>query len=83
MTGRDRLMRLIVGVQSRPLMTDQRVSMLADMTDTQFSTAACATVNGLRMYYEIHGSGGPRSHAMTSAAGRRPSCARSPHPPCW
>ena len=39
-------------------MTDQRVSMLADMTDTQFSTAAYATVNGLRMYYEIHGSGG-------------------------
>ncbi len=28
------------------------------MTDTQFSTAAYANVNGLRMYYEIHGSGG-------------------------
>jgi pimeloyl-ACP methyl ester carboxylesterase len=39
-------------------MTDRRASMLADMTDTQFSTAAYATVNGLRMYYEIHGSGG-------------------------
>lgn len=28
------------------------------MTNTQFSTAGYANVNGLRMYYEIHGSGG-------------------------
>jgi pimeloyl-ACP methyl ester carboxylesterase len=48
----------MVTVQSRPLITDRAGRMLGAMNPTQFSTAGYANLDGLRMYYEIHGSGG-------------------------